>query len=1165
MSKKSIHTIDLGLLLANNDKTLAKSDFLRPATKTNYSPKANKDKHRFLNQYLLTTCRNRQSNPALIQLQKNYSSLLSFSSSPSTAISQPPSPPSLTDTKIPVIKPPILNANLDKLLADLETQQARNATRELGDISTLLDQSLSSPPPTPVKKVQPHQNLFTHSVKSGDFPQSTKKTSASNPFKNLGVIMLGLFGLGASIFGLNQFIQNANINFAASTDSGSNLDKQTPPSILTFQGRISDTSANSVNSTVSMRFELYNTSGGNTPPPVGGDKLWDSNLCQITPNSQGVFSVNLGAGQGDGNDQHDCGQDLANLFSQYSSVWLQISINNETLFPRQLIKSVPYALNSAALQGFSASQSATANTIPVVSNDGNLNFNTAVTSFVNFGNLGLVSQTGDIFLLPGSGNVYLGTQENPVSLIVSGDASVSGSLILGAQSDSKITSDNGFNFFTKAGQDLWDNLLTLTNTGYLGLGTSQPSQKLTLNQGSLNFDFSAGPDISGLQLSDYGYVANALSRVQAPPAFTVNVLNTDGNLSNATYQYRYSYVTASGKESSLSPAISFSNNLSQKQFLLSNIGTYSLDNIVARKIYRTKANGDEFYLLTTINDNASTTWVDNTPDEQLQAKLNYSGNRTGTYKYKVSFVTADSETSPSLSPALITLSGDNRAIKLDNIPLASTSIESRKIYRSLADSDLYYLLATINDNQTTSLIDSTSDEQLTQSTPMSNGGGIYANNLLALQFDTDGSIITETNLTANARLETSHGDNQGLQIPTSIGKPEVKIGQKVGDIAYDSINQTLYIYNGSDFIATNNATSNSNTPSSNSYCTGNICRIALDPEYPGAVITGDSGANNSLVSGHEVINEQYRFNYYRWSSDNTTDFSNLYTTINFTLPNNFNSWQTSAITLDFLTSTLDVNQNAVNLEISKQGSSVNIVKPSQVSQTADSWSSSALSSQPFTISAADLSVLGAKGGDTLTFKITSQSKDNHYVKIGQLNINYYGQNGLIDSDTQTVWKQLAGVIFPTNSSQDVVLGGTSTASAKIAFLNLGDVGTPTLYVKGNLFLDNQSQKNYLDLAANSSFNIRTLDDNAVTTERFTILSNGNVGIGVTNPTSTLDVGGDVNIDGSLHFEPITPEQAGVCDATTTGKIYYNSVDLQFYICQATDQTNLNFAWSKVNQ
>ncbi len=146
--------------------------------------------------------------------------------------------------------------------------------------------------------------------------------------------------------------------------------------------------------------------------------------------------------------------------------------------------------------------------------------------------------------------------------------------------------------------------LTIDNTGNVGIGASNPAQKLQVTNGNLRFD-----------------------QVATPTAPTVAVNATAGNL-NGAYQYRVSYVTALG-ETETGAASAVVNPASQ-QVDLSAIPTSSDTSVTARKIYRTTAGGSTFLmkLVTTINDNTTTTYTDNIADGSLgvsESRVNTTG------------------------------------------------------------------------------------------------------------------------------------------------------------------------------------------------------------------------------------------------------------------------------------------------------------------------------------------------------------------------------------------------------------------------------------------------------------------------------------------------------------------------------------------------------------
>ena len=90
-----------------------------------------------------------------------------------------------------------------------------------------------------------------------------------------------------------------------------------------------------------------------------------------------------------------------------------------------------------------------------------------------------------------------------------------------------------------------------------------------------------------------------------------------------------------------------------------------------------------------------------------------AGVLTGGYKYKVVFENAAGEIS-SPSPASATLTLATQQGSLTAIPLGGAGVTKRRIYRTLAGATgYYYLVATINDNTTTTYTDNTPDHALT--------------------------------------------------------------------------------------------------------------------------------------------------------------------------------------------------------------------------------------------------------------------------------------------------------------------------------------------------------------------------------------------------------------------------------------------------------------------
>jgi len=110
-----------------------------------------------------------------------------------------------------------------------------------------------------------------------------------------------------------------------------------------------------------------------------------------------------------------------------------------------------------------------------------------------------------------------------------------------------------------------------------------------------------------------------------------------------------------------------------------------------------------------------------------------AGNLNGTYRYAITFVTADGETNvQSYSPAV---SPVNEQVDLSSIAVSSDSrVVARRIYRNTGvytASTNIYLVATINDNTSTKYTDNIPDGDLGSRVPVRNttGGEVIVNNI----------------------------------------------------------------------------------------------------------------------------------------------------------------------------------------------------------------------------------------------------------------------------------------------------------------------------------------------------------------------------------------------------------------------------------------------------
>jgi len=117
------------------------------------------------------------------------------------------------------------------------------------------------------------------------------------------------------------------------------------------------------------------------------------------------------------------------------------------------------------------------------------------------------------------------------------------------------------------------------------------------------------------------------------------------------------------------------------------------------------------------------------------------------------------------------------------------------------------------------------------------------------------------------------------------------------------------------------------------------------------------------------------------------------------------------------------------------------------------------------------------------------------------------------------WDQFSGVLTPKIETQDLLLGGTSTASAKFAFINM-NTGTPTATISGNLSLAVPTGANpaaTFNILNGGSLNFQTSPggDGLLSTALY-IANSGNVGIGTTSPGFPLTVKNvSANVGGSF--------------------------------------------------
>lgn len=155
--------------------------------------------------------------------------------------------------------------------------------------------------------------------------------------------------------------------------------------------------------------------------------------------------------------------------------------------------------------------------------------------------------------------------------------------------------------------------------------------------------------------------------------------------------------------------------------------------------------------------------------------------------------------------------------------------------------------------------------------------------------------------------------------------------------------------------------------------------MTISPEYAGAILYADGSENNGRMTSDAIETNGTFKNYYEWTSDKETpqDYDIL---VSITLPSDFIGWNEDAISLDIMTeNSASTENNKVNLSL-LGNSGVDAQITDGISILPANW-------ERIYIKGSDIDSCN-KANSTCTLKISMYSKENYFVRVGDITLNY---------------------------------------------------------------------------------------------------------------------------------------------------------------------------------
>ncbi len=337
-----------------------------------------------------------------------------------------------------------------------------------------------------------------------------------------------------------------------------------------------------------------------------------------------------------------------------------------------------------------------------------VNSSGAVTAVgVNSGS-GLIQGTGGI-TVTGTGNI------NATGTSATNIGNSTGALVLASGGTSSWTNTSG----NLTIQTATSGTLALTSAGALNLSAASASTWTLASSSTTALNIASG-------LMDFDTTNSRVGIGTTAPLATLDIRGLSGTLPAATISATSSFASLITDNAGVGDLFTASKSGAMK-FVIQNSGNVGIATASAYEkleVYGGNILLDRGHFK--FNREAAPA------DTITYADSGVAGNLNGTYSYGVSFVTASGESGGTNSGVGVSVT--NKKMNVSNIPIGSSAVIARKIYRTAAGgANPRKYVATISDNTTTTYTDNLADAGLGAAIPNqdSTAGSFYINEALA--------------------------------------------------------------------------------------------------------------------------------------------------------------------------------------------------------------------------------------------------------------------------------------------------------------------------------------------------------------------------------------------------------------------------------------------------